>query len=73
MIYCVWLLIEALIVYLVFPETRNRTLEELSFFLEGKEMNERVQRDVDRILEAEFRPGSSGAGRHSAIVEETKA
>ncbi|KAJ4291928.1 hypothetical protein N0V90_009825 [Kalmusia sp. IMI 367209] len=71
--YCVWLLVEALVVYLIFPETHNRTLEDLSFFLEGKEMNERVQRDVNRILEVEFRPGSSGVGRQSTIVEELKA
>ena len=49
--YCVWLIVEALIVYFVFPETHDRTLEDLSFFLEGKEINERARRDMGRILE----------------------
>ena len=46
-----WLVVEALIVYLIFPETHDRTLEDLSFFLEGEDINERVIRDVDRILD----------------------
>jgi Na+/melibiose symporter-like transporter len=29
--YCVWILLELVIIYFFFPETHNRTLEELSF------------------------------------------
>ena len=66
--YCVWLLVEALIVYLVFPETHNRTLEDLSFFLEGKDINERVQRDMDRILEGAEAPSHQGqTGKDVAV------
>lgn len=66
--YCVWLLIEALIVYFVFPETHDRTLEDLSFFLEGKEINERAQRDMDRILERVEVPGNDReVGRTTAV------
>lgn len=66
--YCVWLLVEALIVYFVFPETHDRTLEDLSFFLEGKEINERAQRDMDRILERVEVSGSDReVGRTTAV------
>lgn len=54
--YCAWLVVEALIVYLIFPETHDRTLEDLSFFLEAEEINDRVTRDVDRILEEDEGP-----------------
>lgn len=37
MLYCVWLVIEAGIVWAVFPETHGRTLEDLSFMLESKD------------------------------------
>ncbi|KAJ4360068.1 uncharacterized protein N0V89_000627 [Didymosphaeria variabile] len=35
-LYCVWLLVEAWIVWVCFPETHGRTLEDLSFMLEAK-------------------------------------
>jgi hypothetical protein len=53
-VYCVWILVEIATVYLVFPETHNRTLEELSFMFEGKEMQDRVQQNVDKVLQVEL-------------------
>ena len=48
--YCVWLLVQAIIVWAVFPETHDRTLEDLSFLLEGKEVEDRVRVDLaDRL------------------------
>ncbi|KAL1592320.1 hypothetical protein SLS60_011397 [Paraconiothyrium brasiliense] len=37
LLYCVWLLVEAWIVWVRFPETHGRTLEDLSFMLEVKD------------------------------------
>ncbi|KAK3323822.1 general substrate transporter [Cercophora scortea] len=53
-VYCVWILVEILTVYFMFPETHNRTLEELSFMFEGKEIQDKVQRDVDKVLHVEL-------------------
>lgn len=50
-VYCIWILVEIATVYLLFPETHNRTLEELSFMFEGKEVQDRVQHNVDKQLE----------------------
>lgn len=43
-------------VYLFFPETHNRTLEELSFMFEGKAVQEKVEHSVEKQLEAEGMP-----------------
>ncbi|KAI0850836.1 MFS general substrate transporter [Daldinia vernicosa] len=53
LVYCVWILFEVATVYFLFPETYNRTLEELSFIFEGKEVQDKVQNNVDKQLEAE--------------------
>lgn len=53
LVYCVWIMIEIGTVYLLFPETHNRTLEELSFMFEGKEVQDKVQRDINKQLELE--------------------
>lgn len=54
-VYCVWILVEIATVYFLFPETHNRTLEELSFMFEGKEVQEKVKKNVDKVLEVELR------------------
>lgn len=51
LVYCVWILVEIAVVYLLFPETHNRTLEELSFMFEGRDVQDRVQSNVDKQLE----------------------
>lgn len=53
-VYCVWILVEIATVYLLFPETHNRTLEELSFMFEGKAMQDKVQQNVDKVLQVEL-------------------
>lgn len=50
-VYCIWILVEIATVYFIFPETHNRTLEELSFMFEGKEIQDKVQHNVDKQLE----------------------
>ncbi|EHA50198.1 hypothetical protein MGG_13562 [Pyricularia oryzae 70-15] len=52
-VYCVWILVEIATVYLLFPETHGRTLEELSFMFEGKEAQARVTSGVDKIAHAD--------------------
>jgi len=50
-VYCVWILVEIGTVYLMFPETYNQSLEELSFMFEGKAVQAKVQGNVDKVLE----------------------
>ncbi len=52
-VYCVWILVEITTVYFYFPETYNRSLEELSFMFESKDIQSRVQENVERVLEQE--------------------
>ncbi|KAI1392241.1 MFS general substrate transporter [Hypoxylon trugodes] len=53
LVYCGWILVEIATVYALFPETHNRTLEELSFMFEGKEVQDKVQENVNKQLELE--------------------
>ena len=48
--YCIWIALEALCVYLLFPETSGRTLEELAFLFEGQEASQEVQKKVENVL-----------------------
>ncbi|KAK7953520.1 hypothetical protein PG988_014214 [Apiospora saccharicola] len=50
-VYCVWILVEIVTVYMLFPETYGRTLEELSFMFEGKAVQNKVEDNVDKQLE----------------------
>ncbi|KAM7210194.1 General substrate transporter [Rhypophila decipiens] len=50
-VYCVWILVEIATVYLLFPETHDRTLEELSFMFEGREIQGRVEKGVEKVLD----------------------
>ena len=51
--YCVWLVVEGITIYFIFPETSNRTLEELAFLFEGQEMQDRVEARVQKDLQSE--------------------
>ncbi|KAL7621257.1 hypothetical protein AAE478_008574 [Parahypoxylon ruwenzoriense] len=51
LVYCGWILVEIATVYVLFPETYNRTLEELSFIFEGREVQDKVQSSVNKQLE----------------------
>ncbi|KAL2121084.1 hypothetical protein VTJ04DRAFT_5111 [Mycothermus thermophilus] len=72
-VYCVWILVEILTVYFLFPETHNRTLEELSFMFEGKEVQQRVQRDVTKVLEVELADVNAAAGNKDGKGAEQRA
>lgn len=73
--YCVWILVEIATVYMIFPETQGRTLEELSFMFEGKEVQDKVQKNTQKVLQVELedigrqesRPGSRDAGPDSKV------
>ncbi|WQF81110.1 Putative major facilitator, sugar transporter, major facilitator superfamily [Colletotrichum destructivum] len=74
-VYCVWILVEIATVYMIFPETQGRTLEELSFMFEGKEVQDKVQKNTQKVLQVELedigrqesRPGSRDAGPDSKV------
>ncbi|KAL8289545.1 hypothetical protein RB597_001252 [Gaeumannomyces tritici] len=53
LIYCVWIVVEIATVFFCFPETHGRTLEELSFMFEGKELQDRVRSGVDKMVQAD--------------------
>ncbi|GJC81523.1 lactose permease [Colletotrichum liriopes] len=73
-VYCVWILVEIATVYMIFPETQGRTLEELSFMFEGKEIQDKVQKNTQKVLQVELedmtarsRPGSRDAPREAKV------
>ena len=66
LVYCVWILIEIATVYFLFPETHNRTLEELSFMFEGKEVQDKVQKNVDKVLHLELENIRGGESSNDA-------
>ncbi|KAE8454689.1 hypothetical protein EG329_000312 [Mollisiaceae sp. DMI_Dod_QoI] len=49
-IYCGWIAFECLFVYFLYPETQGRTLEELTFLFEDKELAEQAVIAVERQL-----------------------
>ncbi|EAW16682.1 putative MFS sugar transporter [Aspergillus fischeri NRRL 181] len=51
LVYCCWLAFEVAFIYLLFPETSGRTLEELSFMFEGKEKANEVAAAVHKQLD----------------------
>ncbi|KAI9574364.1 general substrate transporter, partial [Boletus coccyginus] len=58
-VYCVWNAFQVVIIYLVFPETSGRTLEELTFLLDG---NQQVSRHggVETLCECGETNGTYG-------------
>ncbi|MCJ1258616.1 hypothetical protein MMC24_006449 [Lignoscripta atroalba] len=48
--YCCWIAFEIVVVYLLFPETSGRTLEELAFLFEDKELSDRSNMAVEKQL-----------------------
>ena len=67
-VYCVWILVEIATVYLLFPETHNRTLEELSFMFEGKEAQDKVAKGVDKVLEVELADVGSNTRNDTGVA-----
>lgn len=51
--YVIWLAFEVLFVFFMFPETSGRTLEELAFIFEGKEVRKRQVKETEQELHHE--------------------
>ncbi|KAK0101379.1 hypothetical protein ONS95_006554 [Cadophora gregata] len=49
-IYCGWLGIEFIVVFLLYPETHGRTLEELAFLFEDKELADKAVEAVEKEI-----------------------
>lgn len=49
-VYCVFLVYEIIFVWFLFPETSNRTLEELTFLFEDKELAEKANQAVTKAV-----------------------
>ncbi|CAH0051866.1 unnamed protein product [Clonostachys solani] len=49
-IYCGWICFEFFIVYLLYPETSNRTLEELAFLFEDDALNQKTVAAVEKQI-----------------------
>jgi len=49
-IYCGWIFFELVIVFLLYPETSGRTLEELAFLFEDNSLNERTVQAVEKQI-----------------------
>ncbi|KAJ4301699.1 hypothetical protein N0V90_003792 [Kalmusia sp. IMI 367209] len=49
-IYCGWITFEFITVYLLYPETYNRTLEELAFLFEDKELADKQAAAVEKQI-----------------------
>ncbi len=71
-VYCVWILVEIATVYLLFPETHNRTLEELSFMFEGKEAQDKVQQNMDKVLQVELETVARRPSREGESITEQR-
>ncbi|KEF52586.1 uncharacterized protein A1O9_11429 [Exophiala aquamarina CBS 119918] len=48
--YCCWLAFEIVFVWFLFPETSNRTLEELAFLFEDKALAEQAVMAVEKVV-----------------------
>ncbi|KAF2451297.1 general substrate transporter [Karstenula rhodostoma CBS 690.94] len=68
-IYCAWIAFELFTVYVLYPETYNRTLEELAFLFEDKELAEKQAAAVEKQI---HEGGELGAvdEKHLATHEE---
>ncbi|CAI6274502.1 unnamed protein product [Periconia digitata] len=49
-IYCGWIFFELLTVYFLYPETYNRTLEELTFLFESDQLKEKQASAVEKTI-----------------------
>jgi sugar porter (SP) family MFS transporter len=67
--YCVWLGFEVFFVYFFFPETANKTLEELAFIFEDKALADRATSAVEKVIHHEDMPVGDKSGAHVTGVE----
>lgn len=50
-VYTVWLAVEGVVVYLGFPETKGKSLEELAWMFEGEEKSREQEKRVEMQME----------------------
>lgn len=50
LMFCVWIAVEALTVFLFFPETHNHTLEKLTSMWEGDAVWARARKRMDEVM-----------------------
>ncbi|CCC05446.1 hypothetical protein SMACR_09292 [Sordaria macrospora] len=62
--YCCWLAFEVVFVYFMFPETMGRTLEELTFMFEGKELQNQANAAAEKVVNHDEHD-TTGLGRRS--------
>ncbi|KAF7715297.1 MFS-type Sugar/inositol transporter [Penicillium ucsense] len=67
LVYCCWLAFELVFIYLFFPETSGRTLEELSFLFEDKSKADQVAAAVHK--EIDHSDETKGAASHVEVRE----
>ncbi|KAJ5475719.1 hypothetical protein N7539_008006 [Penicillium diatomitis] len=67
LVYCCWLAFELIFIYLFFPETSGRTLEELSFLFEEKSKADQVAAAVHK--EIDHSDEKKGAASHVEVRE----
>ncbi|KAH7418568.1 putative MFS sugar transporter [Cadophora sp. MPI-SDFR-AT-0126] len=53
LVFCAWVFFEIVFVYFLFPETANRTLEELSFIYEGQEVQAKQTMATEKQIQAQ--------------------
>ncbi|KAH3909606.1 hypothetical protein HBI56_059890 [Parastagonospora nodorum] len=66
-IYCGWITFEFMFIYFMYPETYNRTLEELAFLFEDKELAEKQARAVEKTVNNGEIEGVSDKGQTTTI------
>jgi len=53
--YCVWITFEGIVIFLIFPETSGRTLEELTFLFEEEDKRQLALKTEKNLIEHEHR------------------
>lgn len=71
--YCCWLGFEVVFVFFFFPETANKTLEELTFLFEDKEIADRMTEAVEKVVHHEDNPQGGEKAVAGATTVEHKA
>ncbi|CAO2655029.1 Nn.00g117620.m01.CDS01 [Neocucurbitaria sp. VM-36] len=71
-IYCGWITFEFLFVYFMYPETYNRTLEELAFLFEDKSLADEAVKAVEKQVNEAHHEGITEHGKvESTTIERT--
>ncbi|KAJ8469299.1 hypothetical protein ONZ51_g9075 [Trametes cubensis] len=66
--YCIFLLFEVIFVWLLFPETSNRSLEELAFLFEGEKLREEQEKRIKEEVEDNGAPTPGNSSDKGSAV-----